>query len=260
MDVLERFRLDGKRALITGGSRGLGRAMALALAQAGANIIITGRSKESLDGAATALRQTGREIHTYCADMADPHSCEATCQQLLAQELPIHILINNIGGRRNPAPLEEMSIAEWQSLMDLNLTATVICTKLIGTAMLKHRQGGRIINISSMNALVAGQNIGGRHYETAKAAILQFTRAIAVDWAPANITANAILPGLFMTEPNKRWAREKPEVINGIINRTPMAKGGDPEDIGALAVYLASDASRFMTGAGVVIDGGYTLV
>jgi NAD(P)-dependent dehydrogenase (short-subunit alcohol dehydrogenase family) len=125
--------------------------------------------------------------------------------------------------------------------------------------MVRRGRGGRIINIASINAFVAGRGIGGRHYETAKAAIVQFTRAAAADWAPYGVTVNAICPGLFMTEPNQRWARERPEVIAGIRERTPMQTFGAPEDLGPLAVYLASDAARFMTGAALVIDGGYTL-
>jgi NAD(P)-dependent dehydrogenase (short-subunit alcohol dehydrogenase family) len=125
--------------------------------------------------------------------------------------------------------------------------------------MLARGKGGRIINVASINAFVAGRDIGGRHYEASKAAVLQFTRAVAADWAPHGITANAICPGVFMTEANLRWQRERPEVIEGIAGRTPMQETGRPEDLGPLAVYLASDASRFMTGAALVIDGGYTL-
>jgi len=106
---------------------------------------------------------------------------------------------------------------------------------------------------------VSNRGIAGRHYETAKAAVLQLTRAVAADWAPYGVTANAILPGLFMTEPNLRWSREHPEVIQTILAGIPMGDAGRPEDLGPLAVYLASDASRFMTGAALVIDGGYTL-
>ena len=125
--------------------------------------------------------------------------------------------------------------------------------------MVERGRGGRIINIASINGMVAGRNIGGRHYETAKAAVIQLTRATAADWAPYGVTVNAICPGVFMTEPNQRWARERPEVIESISERTPMATSGQPEDLGPLALYLASDASRFMTGAALVIDGGYTL-
>lgn len=259
MTVLDRFNLAGKRALVTGGSRGLGRAMATALAEAGADLVIAGRDASSLAEARAGLGATGRDVRTVQADLALPATCEATIAAILGEHGPIDILINNIGGRRDPAPLTEMSTARWQELIDLNLTSTFICTRLVGAAMLERGQGGRIINIASINAFVAGQNIGGRHYETAKAAVLQFTRAVAADWAPFGVTVNAICPGVFMTEANERWAREKPEVIEGVVARTPMGITGDPRDLGPLALYLASDASRFMTGAALVIDGGYTL-
>ena len=125
--------------------------------------------------------------------------------------------------------------------------------------MLERGEGGRIINIASINAFVSGRQISGRHYETAKAAIVQFTRATAVDWAEAGITVNTICPGMFMTEPNIRWSEMYPELIENIRSQIPQGNPGQPEDLGPLAVYLASDASRYMTGAAVVIDGGYTL-
>jgi NAD(P)-dependent dehydrogenase (short-subunit alcohol dehydrogenase family) len=156
-------------------------------------------------------------------------------------------------------PTEDMPLDRWRELMDLNLTSTFVCTKLIGGAMVHRGQGGRIINVGSINSLVAGRGIAGRHYETAKGAVLQFTRAVAADWAPHRITANCILPGGFMTEPNQRWSREHPEVIKGFRANIPAGDFGPPEDLGPLAVYLASDASRYMTGAALVIDGGYTL-
>ena len=257
--MIDRFRLDGRRLFISGGSRGLGQAMALAIAEAGADVVLTGRDQSSLESTANQVRRFGRIAIPLVADMAEPHQCEQVCREVIADHGPIDILINNIGGRRDPASIVDMSVERWHELMDLNLTSTFICTKIIGGAMLGQDGPGRVINIASINALVAGRDIGGRHYETAKSAVLQFTRSAAADWAPHCVTVNAILPGLFMTEPNRRWAREKPEVIDGVISRTPMGCGGEPEDLGALAVYLASDASRFMTGASLVIDGGYTL-
>jgi NAD(P)-dependent dehydrogenase (short-subunit alcohol dehydrogenase family) len=152
-----------------------------------------------------------------------------------------------------------MSLEKWRELMDLNLTSAFVCTRIVGAAMIERGEGGRIINISSINSIVAGRGIAGRHYETAKAGLVQFTRAVAADWAPHKITVNAICPGGFMTEPNQRWAREHPEVIEGFQEQIPMGGFGQPEDLGPLAVYLASDASRYMTGASLVIDGGYTL-
>src|SRR5258707_1381549 len=160
MSILDRFRLDGKRLFITGGSRGLGRAMSLACAEAGADCVLVGREAASLEKTA-----------------------------------------------------EEMPLAVWRELMDLNLTSTFLGTKFLGGAMLARGKGGRIINIASINALVAGRKIAGRHYETSKAAVVQFTRATAADWAPHGITVNAILPGGFMTDANLRWKQIHPEVI-----------------------------------------------
>lgn len=259
MSIFDRFRLDGKRLFITGGSRGLGREMALALADAGADVILTGRDAESLEKTATDIRALGRQCWTLQADMGQTDSCEATCQQTLDQYGPIDILINNVGGRRENIATEAMPLDTWQALMDLNLTSTFLCTKLIGGEMIKRGQGGRIINIASINGLVAGRNIAGRHYETAKAAVIQFTRAVAADWAPHAITVNAICPGGFMTEPNVRWSKRDPEMIEGFRAQIPMGGFGQPEDLGPLAVYLASDAARYMTGASLVIDGGYTV-
>jgi NAD(P)-dependent dehydrogenase (short-subunit alcohol dehydrogenase family) len=259
MGVLDRFRLDGRRLFITGGSRGLGREMALAIADAGADVVLTGRDAASLEQTAADIRGLGRQVVTLQADMGDPEVCERACAEALERHGPIDILINNVGGRRDPTATQDMPLARWRELVDLNLTSTFVCTKLIGGAMLARGQGGRIINIASINAFVAGRDIGGRHYEASKAAVLQLTRAVAADWAPHGITVNAICPGVFMTEANQRWQRERPEVIEGIAGRTPMQETGRPEDLGPLAVYLASDASRFMTGAALVIDGGYTL-
>jgi len=258
MPVLDRFRLDGKRLFITGGSRGLGREMALAIAEAGANVVLVGRDADSLSRTASDIRNIGRHAHTIQADAAIPEQCERACRDALALG-PIDILINNIGGRRINVPIEDEPLEVWQQMMDLNLTSTFLCAKHIGGAMLARGSGGRVINIASVSGLIANRGIGGRHYETAKAAVIQFTRATAADWAPRGVTVNAILPGGFMTEPNQRWARESPHVIEEFKAQIPMGEFGRPEDLGPLAVYLASDASRYMTGAALVIDGGYTL-
>ena len=259
MSVLDRFRLDGKRFFITGGSRGLGRAMALALAEAGADAILVGRDQKSLEQTVADIRALGRQAIALVADVGQPAECEAACQQALAEHGPIDILINNVGGRRVPTPTTEMSIETWHELLDLNLTSTFVCTKVLGKPMIERRRG-RVINIASISGMVANRGIGGRSYETAKAAVIQFTRATAVDWAPFGVTVNAICPGGFMTEPNIRWARERPEVIEAFKKEIPMGDFGQPEDLGPLALYLASDASRYMTGAALVIDGGYTLM
>lgn len=259
MSLLDRFSLVGKRLFITGGSRGLGREMALAMAEAGAEVVLTGRNAESLEEAAAAVRGLGREASVIVADMGDPAECEAACRKALDEFGPVDILVNNVGGRLVNVPVQDQTLADWRRILDLNLTSTFLCTKLLGGEMVRRGKGGRVINVASISGLVANRGIGGRSYETAKAAVIQFTRATAADWAPHGVTVNAICPGGFFTEPNQRWARENPEVIEGFLKAIPMGRFGDPEDLGPLAVYLASDAARYMTGASLVIDGGYTL-
>jgi len=186
-----------------------------------------------------------------------PEECERVCREALGLG-QIDILVNNIGDRQVAEPVESASIETWRRLIDLNLTSCFIATKLVGGPMLE-RGWGRIINTASMCALISLPGIGGRHYEAGKAAVLQFTKAVASDWAARGVTVNAICPGLFMTEPNQRWSAEKPDLMNAFLDVIPMGTSGAPEDLGPLAVYLASDASRYMTGAALVIDGGYTL-
>ncbi len=259
-NVLDRFRLNGKRLFITGGSRGLGREMALGIASAGADVVLVGRDLESLDRTAADIRAMGREANVLQGDVGQPADCERVCREALDRCGPIDILINNVGGRRVNIPTEDMPLETWQQIMDLNLTSTFLCTKLIGGAMVARGQGGRVINIASISGMVANRGIGGRSYETSKAAVIQFTRAVATDWAPHRITVNSICPGGFMTEPNVRWSQQNPAVIDSFKAQIPMGDFGQPEDLGPLAVYLASDAARYVTGAAFVIDGGYTLL
>ncbi|MEO6298267.1 MAG: SDR family NAD(P)-dependent oxidoreductase [Paracoccaceae bacterium] len=258
MSIFNRLRLDRKQVFMTGGSRGLGREMALALAEAGADITLAARRSEDLSVIAGEIGALGRKANTIVADMADPVTCAQVCQEVLVAHGPFDILVNNIGGRRVNLPLQDMPLDQWKSLIDLNLTSTFLCCKEIGGAMIRRGTGGRVINIASINAMVAGRGIEGRHYEAAKAAVLMLTRSLAVDWAKHGITVNAICPGIFATDPNRAWAEKNPEIIDGYIRAIPMGKLGEPEDLGPLAVYLASDAARYMTGAGLVIDGGYT--
>ena len=259
MGTLDLFRLDGKRALVTGASRGLGRSMALALADAGADIVITGRTQDTLDKTAEEIRTRGRQAWTLKADMAVPADCQQACERVVVEMGPIDILINNVGNREVSMSIEAEPLETWQRQMDLNLTSCFLGTKIVGGAMRARNTGGRIINIASISALIVNRGIGGRDYETGKAAVLHFTRSAAADWAPYGITVNAICPGLFMTEPNLQWAQTRPDVIKTITDATPLGRCGEPEELGPLAVYLASDASAFVTGASFVIDGGYTL-
>jgi NAD(P)-dependent dehydrogenase (short-subunit alcohol dehydrogenase family) len=259
VSTLDLFRLDGKRALVTGASRGLGRVMALALADAGADVAITGRTHETLDAAAAEIRERGHVAWTFKADMSVPDTCAQTCERVLEDAGPIDILINNVGNREVSVPIESETLETWQTSMNLNLTSCFLGTRIIGAAMLARGRGGRIINIASISALIANRGIGGRDYETSKAAVLHFTRCAAADWAPHGINVNAICPGLFMTDINREWNERRPDVIEAFVRNVPMGRAGEPEEIGPLAVFLASPAGSYVTGAAYVIDGGYTV-
>jgi len=259
MGTLDFFRLDGKRALVTGASRGLGRSMALALADAGADVVITGRTQATLDATAAEIRQRGRQAWTVRADMAVPAECQRACERVVGEMGPIDILINNVGNREVSVPIAEEPLDTWQRSVDLNLTSCFLGTRIVGAAMRERGAGGRIINIASISALIVNRGIGGRDYETSKAAVLHFTRCAAADWAPHGITVNAICPGLFMTDVNREWNEKRPDVIAEFVRHIPMGRPGEPDEIGPLAVFLASPASQYVTGAAYVIDGGYTV-
>lgn len=258
MGVFDRFKLDGKRAMITGGSRGLGKEMAFALAEAGADLALVGREVDSLKSAAEEVGRFGHRVDMIPGDVSTPDEATRIAEQAVREFGPIHILINNVGGRRINIPTEEMPLAEWQRIVDLNLTSAFICTKIVGGEMIK-RRWGRVINTASICGIIATRGIAGRSYETAKAALCGFTRAVAADWAPHNVTVNAIAAGGFMTDPNRRWFRENPKLRETFESMVPMGRLGEPWEIGPLALYLASDASSYMTGSVVVLDGGYTI-
>jgi gluconate 5-dehydrogenase len=259
MSLLDRLSLQGKRLLITGGSRGLGRVMALAIAEAGADVVIVARDPESLDKTASEVRSLGREAATFSCDVGQPEACEEVCARVLREVGPIDILVNNAGGRRFNVATAQVPLDKWREIVDLNLTSTFVCSKIVGGAMVAAGHGGRIINIASISGLIVNRGIGGRAYETSKAAVIHLTKSMAADWAPHRVTVNAICPGFFMTEPNVRWSREHPKLFEMYKDQIPAGDFGTAEDLGPLAVYLASDAARYVTGAAVVIDGGYTL-
>ena len=233
--------------------------MALAFAQAGADLIVTARDAHNLTKVADEIRAVGANAHVERVDMADPTQGRAGLERLIEEHGPVDILVNNVGNRLTSEAIQEQSLESWQKTIDLNLTSCFLGSQIVGASMIERGRGGRIINIASMNAFVSNQGIGDRAYETSKAAVVQFTRAAAADWAPYGITVNAICPGLFMTDANRDWKEKKPQVIQKLIDGIPLGRAGEPHEIGPLAVFLASPASAFMSGCALTIDGGYTL-
>lgn len=258
MGVLDRFRLDGRTAVITGGSRGLGRAMGQALAEAGADLILVGRDEEALDTARQELLSLGRQVTVIPGDVSTPTGAEAACRQVLNLNRQVDILINNVGGRRVDVSIEDMPLTQWQELIDLNLTSALACSQQLCRGMLD-RGRGSVVNVTSIAGPIAIKGIRGRHYETAKSALAALTRSMAADWAPRGVRVNAIAPGVFLTDPNRRWFGEKPDFQSGFVSHIPMNRMGEPEELGPAAVFLASDAASYVTGTTIVVDGGYTL-
>lgn len=259
MGVLDQFRLDGRTAVITGGSRGLGRAMAQGFAEAGANLILIGREEDTLDTARQELVSLGRWVAVIPGDVSTPAGAESACKQVLNLNRPVDILVNNVGGRRVDVPTEDMAVEQWQQLVDLNLTSALVCCQQLCKGMLA-RGRGSVVNVTSIaGPWVSIPGIGGRHYETAKAALTGLTRAMAADWATRGVRVNAIAPGGFLTDPNRRWFSEKPEFQRAFESRVPMGRLGEPTELAPTAVFLASDAASYITGATVFVDGGYTL-
>src|SRR5262249_13224257 len=231
MTILDRFRLDGKRALITGGSRGLGKVMAQALTEAGADLVLVGRDADRLQATGQELAAFGHRVDLLAIDIGTPAEAQRMCTQALADFGPIHILINNVGGRRISIPTEELPLEDWQRLLDLNLTSAFLCCKLIGGEMIK-RRSGKIINIASISGMVVNKGIYGRTYETSKSALITFTKTLAVDWAPYNVNVNAIAPGGFLTDPNRRWFSENPEVRDIFTAIATLGRLGGTDALG----------------------------
>ncbi len=253
MSVLESFRLDGKRACVTGGSRGLGFSMARGLAEAGADLVLVGRELASLESARAALAPTGRTVEILSADVGDPASSDEAASRVLADWGPIEILINNVGGRRIDVPTETLELGDWQRIIDLNLTSAFVWTKRLGGAMLP-RGHGRVINVASISGLIANRGIAGRSYETSKAALLSFTRAVAADWAPSGVTVNAVAPGAVDT---RMLAPLDADERGSLARDIPIGRIARPDEIASLVHYLAQPEAGYITGQVISPNGGW---
>ncbi|MBI1880135.1 MAG: SDR family oxidoreductase [Chloroflexi bacterium] len=254
MTILDRFRLDQRVAIVTGGNRGLGKAMAQALAEAGAQVAVVSRQIEQAQAVADEiLAATGQVCQGYRCDVTVPEQITALVQEVLKDFGQIDIVINN-AGISNRRPIEEQSLEEFRQIQDTNLIGPWLLCRAVASH-LKERRYGRVINISSTAALssVAGLT----PYASSKAGLVQMTRILALEWGPFGITANCILPGPFATDMNQA-ARQDPKINEQFLATLPLRRWGEPEELGGLAVFLASDASSFITGAAIVIDGGRT--
>ena len=247
-------QLEGRRAVITGASRGIGRAMAELFAVEGADVAIVARSTERLASVADEIAGVGGRCTVIAADVTDPDAAARIIDASVDAMGGIDVLVNNAGGNSFSAPLQSMRLAGWRKTMELNVDATVRLLQS-GLPHLAASGHGSIINVASVAGLRGAPMMS--HYGAAKAALISLTRSLAVEVAPLGVRVNALVPGWIQTDLTE-FLRTDDGVEQGVLGRVPMGRWGRPEEIAQAALFLASDASSFMTGQELVIDGGLT--
>ncbi|OCB08093.1 short-chain dehydrogenase [Mycolicibacterium porcinum] len=252
--ILDRFRLDDKVAIVTGAGRGLGAATALAFAEAGADVLIAARTQAQLDDVASQIAATGRRTHVIAADLAHPEATAELAAAAVAAFGKLDIVVNNVGGTM-PAPLLNTSTKDLRDAFTFNVSTAHALTSAAVPLMLEHSGGGSIINITSTVGRLAGRGFAA--YGTAKAALAHYTRLSALDLCP-RIRVNAIAPGSILTSALDIVASNE-ALRDPMEKATPLRRLGDPADIAAAAVYLASPAGSYLTGKVLEVDGGLNM-
>jgi len=258
MNVRQLFELNGRTALVTGGSRGLGLQIAEALGEMGAKIAISARKKDELDAAVAHLRKLKIEASAYVCDIGKREAIAPFAQEVLKKFGKVDILVNNAGATWG-APAEDHPLEAWDKLVNVNLTGAFVLTQLIGKQSMIPARWGRIINVASIAGLM-GQDpriVRTIAYNATKGGLVNFTRALAAEWGSHGITVNAICPGFFPSKMTKATLDTTGELIR---EWTPNKRLGNDEDLKGLAVLLASEASRHITGQAIAVDGGATVI
>lgn len=248
------FSLEGKKAIVTGSAQGLGREMALALAEAGADVAVVDIDEENGEKVVKEIENIGRKSIFIKADVSEEKEIDFMVKRTIEEFEKIDILVNNAGIVSN-YPAEKMDIKEWDRIMNLDLRGVFICAQRVGREMIK-RKSGNIINIASMSGIIVNTPQPQIHYNTAKAGVIMITKSLAAEWAKYNIRVNAIAPGYMGTQMVKRVL---PQYGKKWLPLIPMGRIGEPSEIRGPVIFLASDASSYITGSVLVMDGGYTV-
>jgi NAD(P)-dependent dehydrogenase (short-subunit alcohol dehydrogenase family) len=254
MKVQDMFSLKGKVAVVTGGSSGLGVTFARALAEVGANIVLAARRLDKLDEVGNDLSRLGVKVKSVQCDVSKQDEVQSLVDETLKTFGRLDIMVNNAGVAAM-SPATEIAIEEWNRVVSVNLTGTFLCARTAARQMMK-RGGGKIVNIASIYGAVGDVFPASPYYAT-KGAVINLTRDLAVEWAPFKINVNAIAPGFFPSEMTEGIFQD-PHYLEYINKQTPLGRTGDPDDLKGAIVFLASQASDYVTGQTIFVDGGWT--
>ncbi|MEJ2007187.1 MAG: SDR family oxidoreductase [Acidobacteriota bacterium] len=252
MSYYKGLSLAGRRALVFGGTSGLGKAIAIGFAEAGADVVPVGRRAAEVRKAASEIQDAGSKTLEITADVTDRAQVQTVIDRMIEEMGRIDILVNSAGMTRR-VPSFEVTDDLWNQIIDINLKGVWNACQMVGRVM-KDQQYGRIINMASIASFVSAHEVAP--YAASKGGVMQITRCLAAEWARYNITVNAIAPGVFETDLNRKIIN-RPGRKNSILSRTPMKRFGQVEEIKGAAIFLASDSASFVTGASIPVDGGF---